>query len=555
MDFLNQAVAQLRELFQSMTPAARITAVLLLGVIGVSLGYLVQQNTGSPGGYLFNGELVPAYDIDRAAAAIAQAGLKGHQREGNHIRVPRGRKPEFLAAVADAGALPRNFHKIMTDALDPSPFASGDTRRQKLKAAREQQLSMLISAMDGIEIAHVVYDVREARGLARKGQATATVSVRPESGEMLGPRHAKMIKRAVAGAIVGLGMADVTVTNLSDGSQYGSDGGISVESFDDPYFRNRLAYEEWMANKVKDLLNQIPGVTVQITAELEEVVERTVRTTKPEGEAATLRQVEEIEENETAEINNGGRPGISAQGPNRNDPVASQVTVKNTNTKSRNQNDFQPGIKDEFVREAPLVPRDVRASIAIPNAYLLSIWQEQERKKGNEEPGDNIPNTALTTIKKDVIDTVKGTVAPLFPKEQADYEFDKVSVQFFESLTPDSIEGPTTSSQAIGWAAQNFNTLTMSLFALVGLIMLRSIVKSVPSQGPVPTAGASTLSVEVSDSDSGEEQSSESESADDGRPKLKLNKGPNLKDDLTEMVREDPDAATAILRGWIDSAA
>jgi hypothetical protein len=43
-------------------------------------------------------------------------------------------------------------------------------------------------------------------------------------------------------------------------------------------------------------------------------------------------------------------------------------------------------------------------------------------------------------------------------------------------------------------------------------------------------------------------------SGEKGRPKLKLKKGPSLKDDLTDMVREDPDAAAAILRTWISTA-
>ena len=38
------------------------------------------------------------------------------------------------------------------------------------------------------------------------------------------------------------------------------------------------------------------------------------------------------------------------------------------------------------------------------------------------------------------------------------------------------------------------------------------------------------------------------------RPRLRLKKGPTLKDDLTEMVREDPDGAAAILRTWIGNA-
>ena len=68
MDFLNQATAQVRELMLSMTPGARVTAFLLLGVIGVSLGYLVQHHSAGPDDFLFNGEFLPATDVDRAEA-------------------------------------------------------------------------------------------------------------------------------------------------------------------------------------------------------------------------------------------------------------------------------------------------------------------------------------------------------------------------------------------------------------------------------------------------------------------------------------------------------
>jgi flagellar biosynthesis/type III secretory pathway M-ring protein FliF/YscJ len=39
------------------------------------------------------------------------------------------------------------------------------------------------------------------------------------------------------------------------------------------------------------------------------------------------------------------------------------------------------------------------------------------------------------------------------------------------------------------------------------------------------------------------------------RDRLRLKKAASLKDDLVEIVREDPDAAATILRGWISRAA
>jgi hypothetical protein len=92
MGFLNQSIAQIRDLFASMTPAARITATLLLGVIGVSLGYLFQDYTGGAKEFLLNGEEVTTGEANRMQAAISQAGLSDFEREGNQILVPRGQK-------------------------------------------------------------------------------------------------------------------------------------------------------------------------------------------------------------------------------------------------------------------------------------------------------------------------------------------------------------------------------------------------------------------------------------------------------------------------------
>ena len=190
MDFLNQAIGQVRELFLSMTPAARVTAALLVGVIGVSLGFLVQQHSAGPDEYLFNGEFLPSEDANRIEVAIAKAGLQGSQRDGNRIKVPRGQKAAYLAAVAEAGALPANFHALLDSALDLGPFVDDKTRKEKLKSGREQQLSMIIRDMYGIEDAKVIYDIAQPRGWHARALATATVSVQPSPGGVtLRPAH------------------------------------------------------------------------------------------------------------------------------------------------------------------------------------------------------------------------------------------------------------------------------------------------------------------------------------------------------------------------------
>jgi flagellar M-ring protein FliF len=91
----------------SMTPGARIVAGLLLAVVVLSIGFLFQQSAAGPDEYLFGGAYLSSSELNKIDAAIAGRNLSGHVREGNRIRVPAAQKHEYLAAVADANALPR----------------------------------------------------------------------------------------------------------------------------------------------------------------------------------------------------------------------------------------------------------------------------------------------------------------------------------------------------------------------------------------------------------------------------------------------------------------
>ena len=559
MDFLNQSLAQTRELFQSMTPAGRVTAVLLLGVLVDSMGYLFQHHSAGPDEFLFNGTYLPAEDADRAEAAIAQAGLNDYQRVGNRIRVPAGQKAESLAEVANAGALPANFHSVLEEALNLGAFVDPETRRQRMKAAREQQLSMIIRAMHGIEKAQVFYDYREPRGLSRKSVVTATVSVEPTPGEPLEPRTAKMIKKAVAGAIVGLSTEKVTIANLGDGILLG--GGDSFEElFDDPYYQHRLSYEKYMKSSIENLLTYIPGIRVEVSAELDKAIHMETRTNEPAGDPVPIREQTVSSESTQSRTAPGGQVGLIAQGASRTGEKqgGSKLVDKTTEEQRNTQN--RSGTKESLLRESGLVPESVRASIASPRDYLIQVWRERQKRLGEDVSGD-LPidiDTQLQGIQTNITDDINTVVAQLLPKHLAEDRHQYVSVTFFETLPSDPIEGPSAANVAMAWASQNFGTMTMAAIALVGLLMLRSLVKGMPPAEPVTSVAGPTLSINLGEQDSsaagggGSAEQAQGEEAE--RPRLKLNKGSNLKDDLTEIVREDPDAAAAILRGWISNA-
>lgn len=90
--------------------------------------------------------------------------------------------------------------------------------------------------------------------------------------------------------------------------------------------------------------------------------------------------------------------------------------------------------------------------------------------------------------------------------------------------------------------------------AMFSLLVLRSVVNSKPAEmngGASATPGLTLHTQDAGGTASGEASSAE---AQDERPRLRLRKGNTLRDDLVEIVREDPDAAADILRSWIAKA-
>ena len=88
--------------------------------------------------------------------------------------------------------------------------------------------------------------------------------------------------------------------------------------------------------------------------------------------------------------------------------------------------------------------------------------------------------------------------------------------------------------------------------AMFSLLVLRSVVNGKPNESATPAfASASSLTPQAEETKAAAESN---DAAEAGRPKLRLKKGTSVKDDLVDIVREDPDAAADILRSWISKA-
>ncbi len=552
MDFLNKSIAQVSELFRSMTPGARVTAGLLLAVVVVSTGYLFRQAAAGPDAYLFGGEPLPESQLTRVEAAIAQAKLSGFQREGNRIRVPAGQQAAYLAAVADAGALPPNFNTILENALNHGgPWESAAATRERLKIAKQQTLSEIVRAMNWVEDAVVLYDeqdARAARGLAVTKQTTASVSVKPILGETLDPLRAKNLQKLIAHA-VNMKPSDVNVTNLGDGGAFDSEGGIFPELFEDDYLKTKFQFEMQKRASILNALRDIPGVRVEVNAELDDTVEETIRNLKPDKNATTPAHFTEVEEESSQTTSaGGGQPGPIANGPNRQ--VASENTQLNTNTtKSRTEESTNVvSVEESRVLKKGYTPKEVWATVTIPRNYIENVWK-QRNPQTQEPPKPEDLGSVERTVVQNVEDIVDALLILQANKLEDNYKHVKVVV--LDSLLAPAIAPPSLASTALAWTGRYWSTLAMLGMAMFSLLVLRSVVKGAPAGDGASAAASPTLTLH---SEEPAAKTGGDDEPTDDRPRLRLRKGKSLKDDLVDVVREDPDAAADILRSWIGKA-
>jgi len=556
MDFVNKAFAQTSDLFRSMTPGVRLTAGLLLAVIVVSLVYLFQYKMTGGDEFLLDGRPFSSSEIASIEAAFAQAGLNESSISGNRIRIPAGKKDLYLAALADNNALPADFYHYLDEAsASDNPFTSSRSQELRRWNAKQKELALIISRMRGIESATVQFDEESKGGLQKQKHKTAMVAVQTLGGE-LEESQLKAIRNVVASAYAGLDRQNITITDMTSGLSYGGTPGENGLNQDESvYASHKQKYERDWQRKIADQLAMIPNVVVGVNVELTPEIQHSTQTIKLDPKPITLSANEMTKESTSTTPNPAGRPGAVPNGVG-NQPVAVTPTVasgpEQTSSESSSQIRNLPGHEQTVLHKAPLVPTKVTASIDVPASYFIRIWKE--RNPAEAVKPDVIPDpAALAKIETETINKIKETVRNLLPPvEQGTDPYPHITVATYVDLPGPAVAAPTAVAQATGWFSDNWRSVAMVAVGLFSLLMLRSMLRSTAgSPAPVPAAQAAAES-------SGSSQSEDAADETDAGAAVKRRfqtTGPNLRMELQELVKEDPDTAANILRSWIGDAA
>lgn len=551
MDFINKAWTQIVDVFKGLTPGTRIAAGLLAVGIVVGLFYLFQFQSAGSNEYLLGGRSFVAEELTRAEAAFAKAGLSQWEVEGGRIRVPHGKKALYLAALGENNALPADFFKYLDEAAaSDNPFSSSKSLDFKRSNAKQKELALIISRMRGIASATVQYDEAVKGGPRGEKFKTAMVAVTPLSGE-LDDNQAKAIRTIVASAYAGLDKGSISITDTESGHTFGGMGpdGKSGDA-ESPYVLQKNRFEHDWKQKISDQLKYIKNAIVNVNVELSPELQTTTQEVKLDTKPLAVESSESSKETTTKGGGSGGRPGAVpniVQG-NQSRELTQEAVAESTSTESESKTKNQAGhIVTSSIRPG-LVPTKVTTSIQIPASHFIDIWRKQNPVVAGQPAKDPDP-AKLDQIKQSEVKVIEETVRNLIPPVLlGTNQYPQITVASYEDIPTAPIVAPTLLAQATDYLQESWRTIGMIAVGLVSLLMLRGMVRgAVASPAPVSDAVQAPRLAEVED---------EEEPAVETVLRRKFDaSGPNLKQELQLLVKEDPDAAAAILRNWIGDAA
>lgn len=564
MNFLNSAAAQVTDLFRSLTPGARIIAVLLLAVVVVSGAYLFRFQVEGGEEYLLGNAEFTDGELARMEAALGKAGLQA-RRAGARLRVVRGQQAAYMAALAEGNALPENFNDLLKEMLaESSVWESRQQREMKQKVYEQRQLALILRNMKGIEFASVQYTDVGKPGLGESKERSVNVSVRTKGNHEVDDEQIRTIRDTVASAL-GTDRAHVLVTDLfaSKSYPYYEPGTPGLDS--NAYLAAEREMERYYKNQIEQLLVPYPGAIVQAHVEIDPILDHTTSSTQFSQPQAI--NTESYSKNVKSNAGTGGaRPGFNpnqeAQG-NQARSVAQSQGSENSTDETRENVRSVTGHEQTTKRTVGLVPTDVRISISLPESYFPKAFQERWKI---DHPADAVSAMPAATradlqrIQEDttrkIQDQVKNQLKVL---KMGEDEYPRVVVETHLDL-PTAPETPPAFADTAGtWLASNWQTLAMVGVGLISLVFLRGMLKA-PLPAPEGTARPGAVGIDLSLVQAPEGREEEARRPTDevaeGDPKLRRRSGgPNLRDDLVTLVKEDPDTAANILRTWIGDAA
>ncbi len=548
MKFLNDLIEQARQALVAMPPGNRLIAVGLVIAIAVGLGFLATGTTTGSGEYLFGGRVLDEEELTQAEFAFSKAELREWERVGNRLRVPTKNRDEYLRALAEANALPRDLDWATQEALKNSNlFEPSAQREDRLARADLSDLQTSIEAFPEVRSALVKPAIGKY-GLNGTRPVSASVVVTPRGNQSLSIQRIEDIKKMVAAAFPGMKPESVQVTDTNR-----QPGMAQWLDSDDPIYKAKKQFEVDYESKIQGLLSDYGPLRLAVSVEVDPTLDTNSTTIRYEGTPQTIAERSSTKTNESIKPGPGGVPGVASNAYGNKgmsiDPNRDQTAKLSESTEAA---DRVVGQEQTKTRKAGLAATKCTVSVGIPRSKIEIAHRRDWLLANPDKKPEDVPQLTAAEREKRENDTrtsIQEAVTTILPPVPAgNNKFPLVNVFYYveDGMGPKEVAAPAPA--ALTWLAESWQTLALVGFALAALWMVRSFVRGAPTPDAPEFANAFGIEFPKPPQD---ELAIDSHTGNDGGPILEIS-GTELKDQLTDLIDNNPDAAANILRAWIE---
>lgn len=549
MDLFKSQIERVRRRLAALNATQKMLTVSLVAIMVITILWWGKYASEAEMAPLLNQSFSTA-DLGQVEQWLGENDIK-YVSSGDKILVPSEKRMEVLSRLTYARMLPNNTQEGFDDIVKTmSPFDAESKENRLFSHAKDVVLSRIIGGFRNVLQADVMTD---ATSVSRIGQnsidpsATVNIVLRPDAA--VDPKMVEAAADLVVGAQAGLKKKDVKVV-VNGRAQKVADA--SDESM--PNGQDQLSlmqqYEADDERRVRQAFGDIPGLLVSVKVALNTT---TMQRESQEFDGSKAVQKALQETNETDETSGAG-PGLGEAGTlaNTQVSVAPAPSANQSQTHEKSEVKYQVNVPTTHTvsRTPPGDYKALGATVRVPFSYFVQNFRIRNKSVSDPQYDQVRPliDQMIPEMRQQVLTTLD---VP---------SLDKVMVVAYIDPAPAPVSmgaaasGSSTVSRLVGRHAKE---MALGGLALMSLFMASMMVRKgapapIPSSAPPATPPAGPAPVLTA----GEPLAGEAASTDPALDGMELNeealRAQQMVDQVSTMVRENPDGAAALVKRWLN---
>jgi flagellar biosynthesis/type III secretory pathway M-ring protein FliF/YscJ len=543
MDFLKNQIARIRQQLSGLSASQKMLAGSLAVIMIMTL-YGWGLFAGQAEMEALLNQTLTTDEMGLIQRHLASNAIK-YRVVGDRIQVPSDRKYEVLAALGYADLLPRDTRNGFDEiASKISIFAPRSQQDAILNNAKQSVLAEVMRRMPGVRNAVVVIDPTRERG-PNAVEPSAMVNLTLRSNDRPDRRLVNAAADIVAGAVANMKRDRVKVVINGQSYRVQSLDDTGATASGDEYLDQVQRGEQYYREKIiREQLSHIEGAQVSVSVKPNLGRKETVtHKFDPKTVKATPVSEESLTEDTKSSQKPTGEPGIVS-----NSPLAlgeSATGDSSSGTTEKTKTDYMVDSEKTDVKSwDPGGNVDVTgASVFIPRSYFNQVYKTRTRSTTDAD------DAAL----KPIIEAELASLKPGIKKCLGLTTDDALHMDAYTDVAPLALAAPQASSASVSLLlTDHAKELALGALAVVSLFMMVTMVKK-NSPAPVVAAPPPVKASLLSHTEEAVGEAAESNAVLDG---MELDedavKSQQMVQQVSSLVGEDPEAAAAMVKRWMD---